>query len=76
MFGLVLSASPRYLFSWNASSLAEYYKSPVANLVSDIVRHAYDDTLCMKRWGGSDGALLCAGTFRGDSTYGPGINFS
>lgn len=23
---------------------------------------------------GSDGVLFCAGTFRGDSTYGPGNN--
>jgi len=48
-------------------------ESPVANLISDIVRYAYDDTLCVKGCGGSDGALLCAGTFRGDSTYGPGL---
>jgi len=48
-------------------------ESPVANLVSDIVRHAYDDTLCVKGCEGSDGALLTAGTFRGDSTYGPGL---
>jgi len=27
----------------------------------------------MKGCGGADGVLLCAGTFRGDSTYGPGL---
>lgn len=26
----------------------------------------------MKGCGGSDGVLICAGTIRGDSTYGPG----
>ncbi|KAF8797843.1 flagellar associated protein [Phlegmacium glaucopus] len=48
-------------------------ESPVANFVADIIRYAYDDALCMKGSGGSDGVLLCAGTFRGDSTYGPGL---
>ncbi|KAJ3515958.1 hypothetical protein NLJ89_g1419 [Agrocybe chaxingu] len=47
-------------------------ESPVANWFADIARYAYDDTLCMRGCGGSDGVLLCAGTFRGDSTYGPG----
>ncbi|CAA7267942.1 unnamed protein product [Cyclocybe aegerita] len=47
-------------------------ESPVANWFADIARYAYDDTLCIRGCGGSDGVLLCAGTFRGDSTYGPG----
>ena len=28
----------------------------------------------MKGCGGSDGVLICAGTLRGDSVYGPGEN--
>lgn len=28
----------------------------------------------MKGCGGADGVLICAGTLRGDSTYGPGIS--
>ncbi|KAF9532356.1 Metallo-dependent phosphatase-like protein [Crepidotus variabilis] len=47
-------------------------ESAICDWFSDIVRHAYDDALCMKGCEGSDGVLLCAGTFRGDSTYGPG----
>ncbi|TDL27236.1 Metallo-dependent phosphatase [Rickenella mellea] len=47
-------------------------ESAAGNLFADIVRRAYDDALCMSGNGGSDGVLLCAGTFRGDSIYGPG----
>ncbi|KAF9472767.1 flagellar associated protein [Pholiota conissans] len=58
------------------SSYIRTTESPVANWISDIARHAYDDALCMKGLNGcrgSDGVLFCAGTFRGDSTYGPGL---
>ncbi|KAG6833489.1 hypothetical protein H0H87_006061 [Tephrocybe sp. NHM501043] len=48
-------------------------ESAAGNLFSDIIRHAYDETLCMKGCGGSDGVFICAGTLRGDSTYGPGV---
>ncbi|KAG6854980.1 hypothetical protein C0991_009803 [Blastosporella zonata] len=48
-------------------------ESAAGNLFSDIIRHAYDDTLYMKGCGGSDGVFICAGTLRGDSTYGPGV---
>ncbi|KAG6812759.1 hypothetical protein H0H92_000674 [Tricholoma furcatifolium] len=48
-------------------------ESAAGNLFADIIRHAYDDALCMQGCGGSDGVLICAGTLRGDSTYGPGI---
>ncbi|KAF8969879.1 Metallo-dependent phosphatase [Flammula alnicola] len=50
-------------------------ESPVANWIADIARHAYDEALCLKGsyCQGSDGVLFCAGTFRGDSTYGPGL---
>jgi len=47
-------------------------ESAVGNWIADIIRHAYDDALCMKGCGGSDGVFICAGTLRGDSTYGPG----
>ncbi|TEB36008.1 flagellar associated protein [Coprinellus micaceus] len=48
-------------------------ESVAGNLFADIVRHAYDDSLFMSGHGGSDGVLICAGTLRGDSTYGPGL---
>ncbi|KAJ6606568.1 Metallo-dependent phosphatase-like protein [Mycena vulgaris] len=44
----------------------------LANWFADVLRHAYDDTLAMKGCGGSHGVLICAGTLRGDSVYGPG----
>ena len=34
--------------------------------------HAFDDALIMKGRHGADGVLVAAGTFRGDSSYGPG----
>ncbi|KAF8078151.1 Metallo-dependent phosphatase-like protein [Lyophyllum atratum] len=48
-------------------------ESVAGNWFADIIRYAYDDALCMKGCGGSDGVFICAGTLRGDSTYGPGI---
>lgn len=47
-------------------------QSATCNWFADVVRHAYDDSLCMKGFGGSDAVFLCGGTFRGDSMYGPG----
>ncbi|KAJ6618304.1 Metallo-dependent phosphatase-like protein [Mycena sp. CBHHK59/15] len=47
-------------------------ESAAGNWFADVIRHAYDDTLAMKGCGGSDGVLICAGTLRGDSIYGPG----
>lgn len=44
-----------------------------ANWFADVLRHAYDDALCLQTGGGSDGVLICAGTLRGDSIYGPGV---
>ncbi|KAF8163115.1 Metallo-dependent phosphatase-like protein [Crassisporium funariophilum] len=55
------------------STFIRVTESAVANWFADIARHAYDDALCMQGSGGSDAVLLCAGTFRGDSTYGPGL---
>lgn len=48
-------------------------ESAAGNWFADIIRHAYDDALCMKGCGVSDGVFICAGTLRGDSIYGPGI---
>ena len=48
------------------------YQSASGNWFADVLRHAYDDALCLKGRGGSDGVLICGGTIRGDSTYGPG----
>ncbi|EPQ58734.1 hypothetical protein GLOTRDRAFT_104166 [Gloeophyllum trabeum ATCC 11539] len=48
-------------------------ESASGNWFADIVRHAYDDALCLKGYGGADGAFICAGMLRGDSIYGPGI---
>ncbi|KAJ7286039.1 Metallo-dependent phosphatase-like protein [Mycena rebaudengoi] len=47
-------------------------ESASGNWFADVIRHAYDDTLCMKGCGGADGVFICAGTLRGDSVYGPG----
>ncbi|KAJ8594242.1 Metallo-dependent phosphatase [Rhizopogon salebrosus TDB-379] len=47
-------------------------ESVAGNWFADVVRHAYDDSLCMKGRGGSDGVMLTAGTLRGDSVYPPG----
>lgn len=48
-------------------------ESPICDWFCDIIQHAYDGAPCLKECGGSDGALACAGTFRGDSIYGPGL---
>ncbi|RDB21014.1 Trifunctional nucleotide phosphoesterase protein YfkN [Hypsizygus marmoreus] len=55
------------------SQIIRTAESAAGNWFADIVRHAYDDALCMKGCGGSDGVFICAGTLRGDSTYGPGV---
>ncbi|KAJ7702385.1 Metallo-dependent phosphatase-like protein [Mycena rosella] len=54
------------------SQLIRTEESAAGNWFADVLRHAYDDTLSMKGCGGSDGVLICAGTLRGDSIYGPG----
>ncbi|KAJ6488654.1 Metallo-dependent phosphatase-like protein [Mycena vitilis] len=54
------------------SQIIRTEESAAGNWFADVCRHAYDDSLAMKGCGGSDGVLLCAGTFRGDSIYGPG----
>ncbi|KAK7440247.1 hypothetical protein VKT23_017188 [Stygiomarasmius scandens] len=48
-------------------------ESAAGNWFADIIRHAYDDCLTVSGGGGADGVLICAGTLRGDSQYGPGI---
>ncbi|KAF5372933.1 hypothetical protein D9758_001729 [Tetrapyrgos nigripes] len=47
-------------------------ESAAGNWFADIIRHAYDDSLSVGG-GGADGVLICAGTLRGDSEYGPGV---
>ncbi|KAF7311636.1 25S rRNA adenine-N(1) methyltransferase [Mycena kentingensis (nom. inval.)] len=47
-------------------------ESAACNWFADVIRHAYDDSLAMSGCGGSDAVFVCAGTFRGDSMYGPG----
>lgn len=64
MFGLELSLFVD--FSGSQSASADWF--------ADILRHTYDDALCMKGIeGGVDGVLICAGMLRGDSVYGPGM---
>jgi len=55
------------------SSVVRIEESASGNWFADVLRHAYDDALCLKGCGGSDGVLICGGTIRGDSTYGPGM---
>ncbi|KAH7927752.1 Metallo-dependent phosphatase [Leucogyrophana mollusca] len=54
------------------SELIRTKESAVGNWFADVLRHAYDDALCLKGCSGSDGVLICAGTLRGDSVYPPG----
>jgi 5'-nucleotidase len=55
------------------SHLIRTQESASADWFSDILRHTYDDALCMKGIkGGVDGVFICAGMLRGDSIYGPG----
>ena len=55
------------------SDLVRTVESPIGNWFADVLRHAYDEALCLRGCGGSDGVLICGGTIRGDSTYGPGL---
>lgn len=48
-------------------------QSASGNWFADILRHTYDDALCVRGVdGGADGVFICAGMLRGDSIYGPG----
>lgn len=51
-------------------------QSPAGNWFADVLRHAYDDAICFKGCGGTDGVLICGGTIRGDSEYGPGALYN
>ncbi|KAI0747874.1 Metallo-dependent phosphatase [Daedaleopsis nitida] len=55
------------------SSLIRVQETAAANWFADVLRHAYDDALCLQTGGGADGVFICAGTLRGDSVYGPGL---
>ncbi|KAJ3993856.1 Metallo-dependent phosphatase-like protein [Lentinula boryana] len=54
------------------SNIIRTEESAAGNWFADIVRHSYDDCETLKGCGGSDAVLICAGTLRGDSEYGPG----
>ncbi|THU81391.1 5'-nucleotidase, partial [Dendrothele bispora CBS 962.96] len=47
--------------------------SLIANWISDILLHAYDESVNLKAREGADGVLFGTGALRGDSQYGPGI---
>ncbi|KAI0818817.1 Metallo-dependent phosphatase [Irpex lacteus] len=55
------------------SSVVRIGESASGNWFADVLRHAYDEALCLEGGGGSDGVFICGGTIRGDSTYGPGV---
>jgi 2',3'-cyclic-nucleotide 2'-phosphodiesterase (5'-nucleotidase family) len=56
------------------SQLIRTRETASADWFADILRHTYDDALCMKGIeGGVDGVFICAGMLRGDSVYGPGF---
>jgi len=56
------------------SHLIRTQESAGADWFADILRHTYDDALCMKGiQGGVDGVFISAGMLRGDSVYGPGM---
>lgn len=64
---LTVHRSLIYLFHSLQSASGDWF--------ADILRHTYDDALCLKGIeGGADGVLICAGMLRGDSVYGPGMN--
>ncbi|TFK42780.1 Metallo-dependent phosphatase-like protein [Crucibulum laeve] len=55
------------------SQLIRTDETAAANWFADVIRHVYDEALCMKGCGGADAVFICAGTLRGDSVYGPGV---
>ncbi|CAL1704058.1 unnamed protein product [Somion occarium] len=55
------------------SAVVRIQESAAGNWFADVLRHAYDDMLCLQGCGGSDGVFICGGTLRGDSVYGPGF---
>lgn len=66
--------SPPLLAILYPYSYVDVFQSASGNWFADVLRHAYDDALCLKGCGGADGVLICGGTIRGDSTYGPGMH--
>ncbi|KAF7800272.1 hypothetical protein EIP86_011519 [Pleurotus ostreatoroseus] len=55
------------------SAIVRTIESASGNWFADVLRHAYDQALCLRGLGGADGVFICGGTIRGDSTYGPGV---
>ncbi|KZT61237.1 Metallo-dependent phosphatase [Calocera cornea HHB12733] len=66
----------RTLTKWDVrSEHVRTTESAIGNWMADILRHAYDDAVCVRgrtEAAGADAVLICGGTLRGDSTYGPG----
>ena len=50
------------------------HKSAAGNWIADVIENAYDDALALKGHDGADAVIICAGTLRGDTVYGPGID--
>ncbi|EKM55738.1 uncharacterized protein PHACADRAFT_95531 [Phanerochaete carnosa HHB-10118-sp] len=55
------------------SAKVRIQESASGNWFADVLRHAYDDSLCLKGYNGTNGVFICGGTIRGDSVYGPGV---
>ncbi|KZP00929.1 Metallo-dependent phosphatase [Calocera viscosa TUFC12733] len=66
----------RTLTKWDVrSEHVRTTESAIGNWMADILRHAYDDAKSVqgRTKAGADAVLICGGTLRGDSTYGPGL---
>ena len=62
-----------YQTTWETRQSSLLRQTAAANWFADVLRHAYDDALCLQTGEGADGVFICAGTLRGDSVYGPGV---
>ncbi|KAG8923519.1 hypothetical protein FRC00_006159 [Tulasnella sp. 408] len=69
------SESLKQILSTLLKDVGSALKAPSAsgNWFADVLRYTYDDALCSKGSRGADGVLICGGTIRGDSVYGPGL---
>ena len=63
----------RLLYGTSETASVDYLpQTAAANWFADVLRHSYDDALCLKGYNNTDGVFICGGTIRGDSVYGPG----
>lgn len=63
------------LSEWDVrSEVVRTNESAIGNWMADVLRHTYDEAIHSigSRPGNADGVLICGGTLRGDSRYGPG----